>query len=89
MAVSSHALTADFRIPPHPSPLPSGERGRVRGKLGKGLGDSNFHLFLIDLLKKVKKGGQAVNIKLYEMFVRRLRVTERAVYMFFGNGARR
>jgi hypothetical protein len=43
-----------FSFPPHPSPLPSGERGRVRGKLEKGLGDSNFQLCLIDLFKKVK-----------------------------------
>ncbi len=55
-------------------PCPDGLLPFPGKELGRGLGDSNFHLFLIDLLKKVKKGEQVVNIKLYETFVQRYRV---------------
>jgi hypothetical protein len=64
-------------------PCPDGLLPFPGKELGRGLGDSNFHLFLIDLLKKVKKGEQVVNIKLYETFVWRLRVTGHGVYMSF------
>ncbi len=36
-------------------PCPDGLLPFPGKELGRGLGDSNFHLFLIDLLKKVKK----------------------------------
>ncbi len=40
-------------------PCPDGLLPFPGKELGRGLGDSNFHLFLIDLLKKVKKRSRA------------------------------